>query len=79
MTYVYILRSIPFPTHHYVGIANDLRARPKKHNSREVPHTSNHAPWAIKTYIAFADRQQASAFECYLKTPSGRAFSHQRH
>ena len=35
-------------------------------------------PWEIKTYIAFADEKQASAFERYLKSASGRAFAKKR-
>jgi putative endonuclease len=75
MTYVYILRSIPHSDHFYVGVTNDLRARLQKHNVGDVPHTSKLAPWATKTYIAFADEKRAIAFEKYLKSASGRAFA----
>jgi len=75
MTYVYILQSIGTPMHYYVGITGDLRARLRKHNAGEVPHTAKYAPWEIKTYVAFGDKKQAFAFEKYLKSPSGRAFS----
>ena len=78
MTYVYVLRTISNPEHYYVGITGDLRARLKKHNAGEVPHTTKYRPWTIKTYIAFADDQQAIAFEKYLKSPSGRAFAKKR-
>jgi predicted GIY-YIG superfamily endonuclease len=78
MTYVYLLRSIANPERHYVGVTNDLRARMQKHNAHEVAHTSKFAPWAIKTYVAFEDEKQALAFEKYLKSPSGRAFSKKR-
>jgi putative endonuclease len=78
MTYVYVLRSISDPEHYYVGITGDLRARLKKHNAGEVPHTAKNRPWTIKTYIAFTDEQQAVAFEKYLKSPSGRAFAKKR-
>jgi hypothetical protein len=36
------------------------------------------APWAIKTYVAFADKKGAFAFEKYLKSPSSRAFAKKR-
>lgn len=78
MTYVYILRSIENPEHHYIGVTDDLRARLQKHNAGDVAHTSEYAPWAIKTYVAFADEKQAFAFEKYLKSASGRAFAKKR-
>ena len=78
MIYVYILRSIEQAERYYVGITADLRSRLKKHNAREVPHTSKYAPWALKTYVAFSNEKQAFAFEKYLKSPSGRAFAKKR-
>ena len=78
MTYVYILRSLENLDHHYVGVTADLRSRLKKHNAGEVSHTSNYAPWALETYVAFSDETQAFAFERYLKSASGRAFARKR-
>ena len=78
MTYVYILRSLEHVERYYVGITADLRARLKKHNAREVSHTSKYAPWALKTYVACHDEKQAFAFEKYLKSASGRAFAKKR-
>jgi putative endonuclease len=78
MTYVYILRSLEHVERYYVGITADLHARLKKHNAKEVPHTSKYAPWALKTYVAFHDEKQAFAFEKYLKSASGRAFAKKR-
>ena len=78
MIYVYILRSMSAPQHYYVGITEDLRSRLRRHNAGEVSHTSKYAPWAIKTYVAFSDENQAFAFEKYLKSPSGRAFAKKR-
>jgi putative endonuclease len=78
MTYVYILNSLGHPERHYVGITADLRARLKRHNAGEVSHTSKFTPWGLKTYVAFSDEKQAVAFEKYLKSPSGRAFSKKR-
>jgi putative endonuclease len=57
MTYVYILRSLQYLDHYYVGITADLRSRLKRHNAGEVSHTSKYTPWEIKTYIAFADEK----------------------
>lgn len=78
MHYVYILRSKSDPDRYYVGLTSDLRARLKRHNAGEVPHTSKFTPWELKTYIAFSDEQQAIAFEKYLKSASGRAFAKKR-
>ncbi len=78
MTYVYILRSTVAPDRHYVGVTGELKSRLQKHNAGDVSHTSKHAPWAIKTYIAFGDKNQAFAFERYLKSASGRAFAKKR-
>jgi len=76
MKYVYNLESLD-SQHFYVGITDDLRARLKKHNAGEVPHTSKYGPWQIKTYVAFSDDAQAFAFEKYLSA-SGRAFAKKR-
>jgi predicted GIY-YIG superfamily endonuclease len=78
MFYVYILQSLQQPGRYYVGVTADLRSRLRKHNGGDVPHTSKYLPWAIKTYVAFSDRNQAFAFEKYLKSPSGRAFAKKR-
>jgi putative endonuclease len=76
--YVYILQSESNPGKFYIGSTENLCTRPKKHNAGEVPHTSKSRPWRIKTAIAFTDREQASKFEHYLKTASGRAFAKKR-
>jgi putative endonuclease len=78
MTYVYILHSILSPEKFYVGVTKDLRSRLQKHNAGDVSHTSKFIPWEIKTYIAFTDEKQASTFEKYLKSASGRAFAKNR-
>jgi putative endonuclease len=77
MKYVYILESLD-SEHFYVGIADDLRARLKKHNAGEVTHTSKYRPWKVRTYVAFSDEKLAVAFEKYLKSGSGRAFAKKR-
>jgi predicted GIY-YIG superfamily endonuclease len=77
MKYVYILESVD-GGHFYIGITGDLRARLEKHNAGDVPHTAKHRPWRLKTYTAFSDEGRAFAFEKYLKSPSGRAFSKKR-
>ena len=76
--YVYILQSQGQPEHFYVGLADDLRERLRRHNGGEVAHTAKFRPWRIKTATAFTDRERAAAFERYLKTASGRAFAKKR-
>lgn len=76
--YVYILQSAMEGRAFYVGQTKDLTARLAKHNAGEVPHTSKHVPWRIKTAVAFSDESRALAFEKYLKTASGRAFAKKR-
>jgi predicted GIY-YIG superfamily endonuclease len=78
MKYVYILNSIEFTDKYYIGSTDNLKDRVKRHNVGEVPHTSKFKPWKLKTYLAFSDEKQAIAFEKYLKTSSGRAFSKKR-
>ena len=76
--YVYILRTDSTPPRFYTGFTENLQTRVKHHNSGGDPHTAKYGPWRIKTAIAFTDREQALAFERYLKSPSGRAFAKKR-
>lgn len=76
--YVYILTSTEPPGHHTVGLTANLAERLRQHNRGEVAHTSACHRWKIKTAIAFRDRQRAAAFEKYLKSASGRAFTKKR-
>lgn len=78
MKYVYILQSIKDPERHYVGSTDDLRQRLKFHNDGKVPHTSKYKPWRVNAYLGFSDEKRAIAFEKYLKSSSGRAFSRKR-
>ncbi len=73
--YVYILQSIADGNRHYVGIAENLEERLKKHNTGQCKHTSKFTPWVIETAIAFRSKEKAIAFEKYLKNHSGRAFA----
>ena len=75
---VYILRSESEPPHFYTGFTENLEARLAHHNSGGDPHTAKYRPWRIKTAIAFTAREQALAFERYLKSASGRAFAQKR-
>ena len=75
MFYTYILRSISHPEQRYIGSTSDLKSRLAKHNAGEVPHTSKFKPWKVEAYFAFETKEKAAAFEAYLKTGSGHAFS----
>ena len=76
--YVYMLQSIEFPEHWYVGLTGGLEKRLEAHNSGKVSHISKFLPWQIETAIAFRDKTKAVAFEKYLKSQSGRAFAKKR-
>jgi len=76
--YVYILKSRSSPERYYVGYTTDLKARLRDHNRGHVRHTSKFIPWDINTAIAFTVVDRALAFERYLKSASGRAFSRRR-
>ena len=71
MFYTYIIRSINHPSQRY----SDLCKRLAKHNEGGVPHTTPFKPWKLEVYIAFETKEKAVAFEVYLKTGSGHAFS----
>ena len=73
--YVYILRSKVEANRYYVGLTGNLESRLAAHNRGETPSTKPFAPWKIEVATAFRDRTKAAAFEQYLKSHSGRAFS----
>jgi len=70
--------SLANPAKRYIGVTSDLRARVREHNGGKSPHTSKHRPWKLVTYVAFGERDQAEAFETYLKSGSGHAFARKR-
>jgi predicted GIY-YIG superfamily endonuclease len=73
--YVYILRSTIAADRYYVGLTRNLESRLAEHNRGETPSTKPFAPWQIEIATAFRDRAKAAAYEQYLKSHSGRAFS----
>ena len=75
MHYVYVLSSIIHPETTYIGCTSDLEQRLAEHNRSTSPHISAHKPWQIEMYLAFKDKSKAMAFEKYLKSGSGRAFT----
>jgi len=77
-SYVYILQATAGLEHFYVDLTDYLHDRLRRYNAGEVPHTAKLRSWQIKTAVAFTDRARAVAFERYLKTASGRAFTKKR-
>ena len=75
LTFVYVLRSVPFPKRHYVGLTSDVRERLETHNSGGSQHTAPLRPWELVASIEFASESSAAVFEKYLKSGSGRAFA----
>jgi putative endonuclease len=78
MYYVYMLENQSVPKQRYIGYTADLRRRIRAHNDGILPNTARYPPWALATYLAFSSKRQALAFERYLKTGSGYAFSRKR-
>ncbi|KAF0146153.1 MAG: excinuclease ABC protein C subunit [Nitrospirae bacterium] len=79
MYYTYILKSIKTAGAIYIGHTSDLKSRVSQHNSpNNNGYSKRHAPWAVETYIAFADEKDAKTFELYLKSSSGKAFMKKR-
>ena len=79
MHHVYILRSLSHPNETYTCYTSwQVEDRLKKHDKGDVPHTSKHVPWQLEFYAAFNDKHTALAFESYLKSHSGKAFSKNR-
>ena len=78
MYYVYLLKSINFRNHVYIGFTTNLKDRLKTHNSGGSIHTAKYKPWALHSYFSFSEKSKALEFETYLKSHSGRAFAKKR-
>ena len=75
---VYVLRSDSHPDRYYTGLTDNMERRLATHNSGGSQHTSALRPWTVVAFTTFASPESAAAFEQYLKTGSGRAFSKRR-
>jgi len=73
--YVYILQSTKFEETFYTGFTTDIKKRLAKHNNGEVISNSKFKPPKIKNAFVFTEKEKALAFEKYLKSHSGRAFT----
>ncbi len=76
--HVYLIESTSWPAVRYIGFSENLRRRLTEHNDGKLPSTARHRPWRLQTYLAFSSQRQAFAFERYLKSGSGHAFSKRR-
>ena len=76
--FVYILKNKESRPWYYTGITSDVTRRTVEHNAGNCVHTAKYRPWCVDLVIEFPDEGRAAAFERYLKSGSGVAFS-QRH
>lgn len=77
MYYVYILESKKDKSR-YIGATADLKNRLAEHNAGETTSNKSGVPFVVAWYCAFKTREKAYAFEKYLKSSSGFAFSNKR-
>jgi len=78
MKYVYLLQSLSPPEQRYVGLTGDIEKLLAAHNNGESSHTSKFRLWTLIAYVAFVGEDNATPFEKYLKSRSGRAFAKKR-
>jgi predicted GIY-YIG superfamily endonuclease len=76
--FVYIIESIAMPGRFYTGVTSDMAERLADHNAGRSPHTASGRPWETSVVIQFKSESTAMAFEKYLKSGSGVAFSKKR-
>ena len=72
---VYVIRSVNHPNHYYTGLTDNVDRRLAVHNSGGSQHTAPLRPCVLVATTEFTNPESAAAFEQYLKTGSGRAFS----
>ena len=79
MYHIYILQSENFPQKRYIGFtAKEVTQRLQQHNDGSIPSTRGFRPWLLIWYGGFMHKDDALAFERYLKTGSGHAFMNKR-
>ena len=72
---VYVIRSLNHPERYYTGLTDNVERRVAVHNSGGSTYTAGLRPWVLVAFTEFTSPESAAAFEQYLKTGSGRAFS----
>ena len=73
--FVYLLQSESQPSRYYTGLTANVQTRLRAHNEGRSRHTASSGPWRVIVALEFADEAHAVAFERYLKSGSGCAFS----
>jgi predicted GIY-YIG superfamily endonuclease len=73
--FVDVLQSTVDLNRYYTGITSDVSRRIAVHNSGGSQHTVGGRPWRLVVALEFFNEASAVAFEKYLKSDSGRAFS----
>jgi predicted GIY-YIG superfamily endonuclease len=73
--FVYVIRSCAQRSRYYTGLSSNVGARLATHNAGRCSNTADATPWEPVVVIEFADERCAIAFEKYLKSGSGVAFS----
>ena len=73
MFYTYILQSVKSGMY-YVGHAEDIHERLKRHNAGKVTATRNKGPWIIKYYEEYETKALANSRELYIKSMKSRVF-----
>jgi predicted GIY-YIG superfamily endonuclease len=78
MHFVYIIQSEITGLYYYGFTARTVSERLADHNAGKSLHTKKARPWKLIWYAGFSTKQKAEAFEDYLKSGSGHAFSRKR-
>ena len=73
--FVYVLKNSESPPRYYTGLTSDVTRRLIEHNADGRHRTCRYRPWSIDLVVEFTDERRAAAFERYLKSGSGVAFS----
>lgn len=74
MYYVYILKS-EIDNSRYIGVTKDLKRRLLEHNNGNSRYSRTKRPFKLIWYSTFISKDKAYAFEKYLKSSSGYAFT----
>jgi putative endonuclease len=73
MFYTYILQSEK-SGRYYVGHAEDVHERMKRHNSGKVTATRNKGPWVIVYFEGHESKAGANSRELYIKSMKSRIY-----
>jgi putative endonuclease len=73
MFYTYILQSEK-SGRYYIGHAEDIHERLKRHNAGKVTATRNKGPWTIVYFETFETKAAANSRELYIKSMKSRIY-----